>query len=290
MLVDRHPLPGPTHRSLEHREHIDWHDHAEHQLVYPSSGVLHVRTDRGSWVVPPRRAVWLPAGIPHSHRAYGRTHMLTLAFPVGVNPLGVAEPAVLAVSGLLREAIIALATGARLDPDDRADLYRVVLRRLTPAPAPARFHLPAPADQRLRGIADLLAGDPANTSTLAEFGRAVGASERTLSRLFRRDTGMSFPQWRAQLRLQHAMLLLAAGSSVTAAAIGSGYSNVSAFIAAFRDAFGVTPATYRDQTPPDAAASPGKLSWGGDQGRDSAVRASRWREYHFGSKCCYCCR
>lgn len=250
MLVDRHPLPGPTHRSLDHREHIDWHDHAEHQLVYPSSGVLHVRTDRGSWVVPPRRAVWLPAGIPHSHRAHGRTHMLTLAFPVGVNPLGAAEPAVLAVSGLLREAIIALATGAPLDPDDRADLYRVVLRRLTPAPAPARFHLPAPADQRLRGIADLLASDPANTSTLAEFGREVGASERTLSRLFRRDTGMSFPQWRAQLRLQHAMLLLAGGSSVTAAAIGSGYSNVSAFIAAFRDAFGVTPATYRDQTLP----------------------------------------
>jgi AraC-like DNA-binding protein len=163
---------------------------------------------------------------------------------------------VLAVSGLLREAIIALATGAPLDPDDRADLYRVVLRRLTPAPAPARFHLPTPADQRLRGIADLLAGDPANTSTLAEFGREVGASERTLSRLFRRDTGMSFPQWRAQLRLQHAMLLLAGGSSVTAAAIGSGYSNVSAFIAAFRDAFGVTPATHRDQTLP-ASRQPG---------------------------------
>jgi len=248
MLVDRHPLPGPTHRSLEHREHIDWHDHAEHQLVYPSSGVLHVRTDRGSWVVPPRRAVWLPAGVPHSHRAHGRTHMLTLAFPADVNPLQAAEPAVLAVSGLLREAIITLVTGAPLDAGDRADLYKIVLRRLSPAPAPARFHLPAPADPRLRDIADLLAADPANASTLAGLGRAVGASERTLSRLFRRDTGMSFPQWRAQLRLQHATLLLASGSSVTAAAIGSGYSNVSAFIAAFRDAFGVTPATYRDQT------------------------------------------
>ena len=248
MLVDRHPLPGPTHRSLEHREHIDWHDHAEHQLVYPSSGVLHVRTDRGSWVVPPRRAVWLPAGVPHSHRAHGRTRMLTLAFPADVNPLGAAEPAVLADSGLLREAIITLVTGAPIDAEDRADLYKIVLRRLTPAPAPARFHLPAPADPRLRDIAGLLAADPANASTLAELGRAVGASERTLSRLFRRDTGMSFPQWRAQLRLQHATLLLAGGSSVTAAAIGSGYSNVSAFIAAFRDAFGVTPATYRDQT------------------------------------------
>ena len=97
MPVNRHPLPGPTGRLLEHRERVDWHDHAEHQLVYPSSGVLQVRTDRGAWVVPPRRAVWLPAGVPHTHRAHGRTQMLTLAFPAVINPLRATEPTVLAV-------------------------------------------------------------------------------------------------------------------------------------------------------------------------------------------------
>jgi AraC-like DNA-binding protein len=247
MLVNRRPLPGPTRRHLEHRERIDWHDHAEHQLVYPSSGVLHVRTDRGSWVVPPRRAVWLPAGVPHSHRAHGRTQMLTLAFPADVNPLDRTEPTVIAVSRLLREVIIELADDGSLGPDDRADLHRIALRRLTPTPAP-QYHLPAPADPRLHDVAAILADDPADGRTLAELGRAAGASERTLSRLFRRDTGMTFPQWRAQLRLQHATLLLAAGSTVTRAATASGYSNVSAFIAAFKDAFGVTPAAYRHQT------------------------------------------
>jgi AraC-like DNA-binding protein len=88
---------------------------------------------------------------------------------------------------------------------------------------------------------------PVDRRTLAELGRAVGASERTLSRLFRRDTGMTFPQWRAQLRLQHAMLLLATDSTVTGAGTASGYTNTSAFIAALRDAFGITPATYRNQ-------------------------------------------
>jgi len=249
MLVDRHPLPGPTNRSLEHRELIDWHDHAEHQLVYPRSGVLQVRTERGAWVVPPRRAVWLPAGVAHSHRAHGRTRMLTLSIPADVNPLSATEPTVVAVSGLLREVITTLAEGRPLGPDDRADLHRVVLRRLAPA-AVLRHHLPAPADPRLRDVAAILADDPADHRTLAELGHATGASERTLSRLFRRDTGMTFPQWRAQLRLQHAMLLLAADSNVTGAAAASGYNNVSAFIAAFRDAFGVTPATYRQQLTP----------------------------------------
>jgi AraC-like DNA-binding protein len=247
MLVNRHSLPGPTRRSLEHRERVEWHDHAEHQLVYPSSGVLHVRTDRGSWVVPPRRAVWFPAGVPHSHRAHGRTQMLTLAFPADVNPLAATEPTVLAVGTLLREVIITLAEDHALGPDDRADLHRIALRRLTPTAA-LQHHLPAPADPRLHDVAGILADDPADSRTLAELGRATGASERTLSRLFQRDTGMTFPQWRAQLRLQHAMLLLAAGSTVTGAATASGYSNVSAFIAAFRDAFGVTPAVYRQTT------------------------------------------
>lgn len=247
MLVNRHPLPGPTRRHLEHRERIDWHDHAEHQLIYPSSGVLHVRTDRGAWVVPPRQAVWLPAGVPHSHRAHGRTQMLTLAFPPDVSPLSVTEPTVVAVGQLLREVIIALTQDRALGPDDRADLHRIVLRRLTPTPA-LRHHLPAPTDPRLRDVAAILADDPADGRTLAELGRAAGASERTLSRLFRRDTGMTFPQWRAQLRLQHATFLLAAGGTVTGAATVSGYSNTSAFIAAFRDAFGVTPAAYRHRT------------------------------------------
>jgi AraC-like DNA-binding protein len=241
MLVNRHSLAGPMSRQLRHREHIDWHDPTQHQLIYPSQGVLSVRTERGSWVVPPRRAVWLPAGVPHSHRAYGETQMRTLA--LDSNPLRVTEPTVLAVSALLREVIVALTGTEALTADDRADLYRVALRRLTPTPA-LRHHLPTPADPRLRDVAAILTDDPADQRTLTELGREVGASERTLSRLLRRDTAMTFPRWRAQLRLQHSMILLAAGHSVTDAATASGYSNVSAYIAAFREAFGVTPAAY----------------------------------------------
>ena len=158
-----------------------------------------------------------------------------------------AEPTVLVVGRLLREVIIALAEGQTLDPEDRADLHRIALRRLTPTPT-LQHYLPAPADPRLRDVAAILANDPADGRTLAELGRAAGASERTLSRLFRRDTGMTFPQWRAQLRLQHAIILLAAGGTVTGAATASGYTNASAFIAAFRDAFGITPAAYRHET------------------------------------------
>jgi AraC-like DNA-binding protein len=240
----RLPLDGPTLEHLRHRERIDWHDHAEQQLVYPSSGLLIVSTSHGSWVVPPQRAVWLPAAVAHAHQAYGATQLRTVAFPVHVNPLGLAQPTVLSVSCLLRELIIAITEAQARPPEEQDDLRKVVLHQLRPAPA-VRFHLPQPADERLRDVTAILAGDPGSDLTLAELGRAVGAGERTLSRLFRAETGMTFPQWRAQLRLHYSLTLLATGRSVTATAIACGYSTPSAFTAAFGATFGTTPATYR---------------------------------------------
>ena len=229
---------------LRHRERIDWHDHAEQQLVYPSRGLLIVSTSHGSWVVPPQRAVWLPAAVAHAHQAYGATQLRTVAFGVHVNPLGLTQPTVLSVSRLLRELIIALTDDPARPLDEQRDLKRVALHQLKPAPA-LQFHLPQPGDERLRDVTAILAEDPGSDRTLAELGRAVGAGERTLSRLFRAETGMTFPQWRAQLRLHHSLTLLASGLSVTAAAVACGYSTPSAFTAAFHATFGTTPGTYR---------------------------------------------
>ena len=240
----RLPLGEPTLEHLRHRERIDWHDHAEQQLVYPSSGLLIVSTPGGSWVVPPQRAVWLPAAVAHAHQAYGATQLRTVAFGVHVNPLGLTQPTVLSVSRLLRELIIALTDDPARPLDEQRDLKRVALHQLKPAPA-LQFHLPQPGDERLRDVTAILAEDPGSDRTLAELGRAVGAGERTLSRLFRAETGMTFPQWRAQLRLHHSLTLLASGLSVTAAAITCGYSTPSAFTAAFHATFGTTPGTYR---------------------------------------------
>jgi AraC-like DNA-binding protein len=240
-------LTGPTYAKLGHRDTIDWHYHDVGQLVYPSSGVLAISAAIGTWVVPPQRAVWIPAGVPHAHQAHGPTQMRTLAFPAakGTDPALPASPVVVAVSPLLREIIVALTCGEGppYTVRQRESMERVALdqlRRVGQLP----LRLPALADDRLRAIAALLRADPAEVRTLAELGMVVGASERTLSRLFRQEAGMSFPQWRTQLRLQHALVLLADGTPVTSTALVCGWSNPSAFIEAFRRAFGATPGKF----------------------------------------------
>ncbi|MGW0802526.1 AraC family transcriptional regulator [Nonomuraea sp. NPDC002799] len=244
MSTTSQPLRGgPARVPLTHRERIDWHDHAEHQLIYPRQGVLRISTRAGGWIVPPHRGVWIPAGVPHAHEAHGPTEIRALVFDPSVNPLRLDQPTVLAITPLLREVIVTLTDDGDLTGGQRHNLERVVLdqiRRVESLP----LCLPSPADPRLRDLAAILEDDPADDRRLAELGAAVGASERTLSRLFRDQTGLSFPQWRTQLRLHHALILLAGGDSVTAIAAACGYSGPSAFIHAFKHAFGTTPGEY----------------------------------------------
>lgn len=244
------PLDGPTRRELAHRERIEWHDHSVHQLIHPGRGVLQVYTSQGSWVVPSHRATWIPAGTAHAHRAYGQTRMQALVFPASINPLRLDQPTMLAVSPLLREVIHSLTASKYDEPlaepltaRERHNLEQVALdqlRRVDVHP----LRLPAPSDDRLRGLAVLLRADPAGRRSLAELGTSVGASERTLSRLLQRELGMSFAQWRTQLRLHHSLTLLASGLPVASVASACGYTNASAFIEAFRRSFGTTPGRY----------------------------------------------
>lgn len=216
---------------------VDAHWHEEHQIVYAGRGVLSVTTDAGSWIAPANRAIWVPAGTLHQHRAYGETALHTVG--LSDNPLNLTAPSALVVSPLLRELILAYTTSEG-DTDERDRLRAVLLDQLRHSPQRPTY-LPTPRDPRLAAVCELLQTDPADRRTLKQLGHEIGASERTLSRLCTADLGMTFPQWRTQLRLHTALRLLAGGESVTRVAHQCGWASTSAFIDTFRRAFGHTP-------------------------------------------------
>lgn len=239
---------------------VDPHRHDDNQIVYAAQGVLSVATDRGHWIAPATRAIWVPAGTVHEHRAYGDTELRTVGLGED-NPLDLHVPAVLAVGPLLRELIIAYTKSADGDdlirqpiaedrPDDKVDdtmgddarrrLRAVLLDQLRHSPQQP-LRLPTPRDPRLVTVCQLLFDDPTDNRTLAALGTAAGASARTLSRLFRTELGMTFPQWRTQLRLHRALILLAENTPVSTVAHRCGWATASAFIDVFRATFGHTP-------------------------------------------------
>lgn len=223
---------------------IDRHRHDDHQIVYAASGVLSVSTDSGTWIAPATRAIWIPAGTSHEHRAYGRTDLHLVGLPASDNPLELDTPAVLSVGPLLRELIIAYTTEPSDGSAERARIRAVLLDRLRHSPQQP-LRLPTARDGRLAAVCAALDADPADNRSLAELGAEAGASERTLSRLFRAEFAMTFPQWRTQLRLHHALVLLAEDHPVTTVAHRCGWASPSAFIDVFRQAFGHTPGRNR---------------------------------------------
>jgi AraC-like DNA-binding protein len=231
---------------LPHGYHVDAHRHPQGQLVYAAAGALATTTEHGTWVAPASRVTWTPPGFDHSHRFYGRTDVRVLAIPADLCADVVAHPGVFAVSPLLREALLALTDRREVRSGAHERLRAVVIDELAEPPEQS-LHLPRPRDDRLRAVTDLLHADPGRTTTMAELGRAAGASERTLSRLFHTELGMSFHRWRTILRVHHALVHLTDGRSVTDTATSCGWSNPSSFIDAFTEVVGQTPGRYQSE-------------------------------------------
>ncbi|WP_443074808.1 AraC family transcriptional regulator [Streptomyces sp. NBC_01431] len=238
---------------LPHGYRLDPHSHVQGQLVYAAAGTLATTTELGTWVAPANRLTWTPPGFAHSHRFYGRTDARVLTVPNELCGELAQRPSVFAVSPLLREAVLVLTDRTETRPGAHERLLAVVIDELRDTPEQP-LHLPEPGDDRLRAVTDLLHADPGRTTTLAELGRLAGASERTLSRLFHTELGMSFHRWRTTLRIHHALAHLTQGLSVTDTAMECGWSNPSSFIDAFADVVGQTPGRYQAELRNEASA------------------------------------
>jgi AraC-like DNA-binding protein len=203
---------------------------------------MRVRAGGTLWIVPPARAVWVPAGAEHEIRALGDFAMRTLYFPTQMVAGLPGECCALDVPPLLRELVLALVERCPVDAADEPGmrLAMVAIDRIAEART-LPLQLPLPADPRASRLAEMLRENPSSPASLAELARAAGASTRTIQRLFLAETGLPFAQWRQRLRLLHGAAALGEGKSVTEAGLEAGYAGTSAFTAAFRKHFGMTP-------------------------------------------------
>jgi AraC-like DNA-binding protein len=248
-IFDRLPVSSAPIVTLSHDYAagyvIPLHFHDRDQLVFASRGVMTVRTGDGAWVVPVNRAVWIPEKTSHSIAMSGNVAMRTLYLRPRLAVSLPRQCCVINVPALLKELILHTCdcSSLRRQVSWQSHLIDVILDELRVIEV-APLQLPLPDDPRPLRVANVLLVDPSDRRPLAQISRGSGASARTIERLFLESTGMTFGRWRQQLRLMHAIRLLAEGAKVTYVALEAGYSTPSAFIAAFRKAFGTTPTRY----------------------------------------------
>ncbi len=224
---------------------IDWHQHLRGQVFCVESGLLHVRTAHGSWLLPPHRAGWIPPGETHKVSISGvLSGWSVLLAPRACRALP-RRPCVIAVNGLMHaliERAVSWTAQTQLSTAQQR-IAAVLLEEIRQAPREP-LHLPMPADRRLLRIVRAILRQPHDPRTLEQWARWAGLSSRSLSRLFQAETALSFAQWRQQARLTLALEKLAQGMPVANIADALGYATPSNFIAMFRRSFGSPPARY----------------------------------------------
>lgn len=219
------------------------HRHPWAQLSYAIRGVIRVETAVGQFIAPPTRAVWVPPGVEHG--VHCTAHTVIRSLYIEANHMPWSHCQVLSIDSLLKELIVAFSLFP-VEYDEQGSegrLVAVLLDRLAHA-QPSNLMLPWPADSHLIDLCQYLASHPDCRQPLAHFSAQLAMSDKTLSRAFKRETGMSFRQWRQRSRLLAALPLLESGTRITDVALACGYDSLSAFIAAFKALLGSTPGEY----------------------------------------------
>lgn len=258
-------------RRLTPQQQVVPHRHAWAQVAFSIEGVTRLTAENGTYLVPPSRALWIPPGVEHAVTVLEDTHMVTLYLhqPQGRCGPGAWRPQprggpssddaawqhcrVLEVSELLRALALQLdqrpdddlaaAPADRPDPMREALISALIADELQRAP-PVRLGIALPRDKRLRALCQAVIEQPARHATLAQWAHGVGASPRTLARLFRDELSTSFGRWREQVLLAQALAMAARGQPVALIAGELGYASPSAFTAMVRRTVGQPPSRF----------------------------------------------
>ncbi|CAL4869346.1 HTH-type transcriptional regulator NimR (plasmid) [Asticcacaulis sp. MM231] len=212
---------------------------------------MSVITDQASFTIPPQRGVWIPAGIRHEAQCRGSVSLKTLYVEPEADTRMPKHCMSVKISGLLRELIIeagSLPVEYNLDGRE-ARIMALILDEIAEAVSHREtpLNLPMPADPRLIRICRAIMTDPASEDDLDHWSEVACMGRRTLTRAFRRETGITFAEWRQQARLAEAVSMLAMGKPVTTVAYEVGYNSPSAFGTMFQRAFGTSPSQYFEQ-------------------------------------------
>jgi AraC-like DNA-binding protein len=231
------------------------HTHPRAQLLYPTSGLIRVRTPAASWVVTPDCAMLVPPRVEHELEMVGKVGFRTLY--VDPCPMCGDEGRLLPVNGLLREAILVMVRepACARKPGSLADILTQLIVSLLATAEPVDDtpgRLPMPQHPRLQRICQALMEAPASNDSLDQWAERFGASSRTLARHFQRETGMPFAKWREQMRVSEAMCLLSTRTPIDEVAAWLGYADANSFAVMFKRVLRMTPLKYRSMMSADA--------------------------------------
>ncbi|MCS6123682.1 AraC family transcriptional regulator [Shewanella baltica] len=243
--------PVLTHtRNMAAEAGIEPHSHPRGQLLWAAKGLLRVRSENAVWVVPSTHAVWIPCNLPHQVNSETHAHTRNIYIDPSYDVRSQDTQVVMVtMTALMRELVLKLCESSHLLGSGQLHRLGLVAIDELETLDSLDAHLPAGSDPRLSRLIQKLIRHPTVNYTLTELAEMGGASVRTIERLFKAETGLTYRQWRQRFRLLNSLESLSQGESTTMVAHSLGYLSVSSFSAAFKMQFGCTPQNYPQHNP-----------------------------------------
>lgn len=235
---------------MERKTRIAPHVHDQDQLLYPGVGLLTAHAEDGAWVVPPERAVWVPANVVHSVEAIIPVDNRSLFFSTNMAVRDAVRCEVIEVSALLHELIMEAFREREGDEAGRREKLLALLVDEIRGARTVALALPHPRNRSLGRLCEEFLQNPVARATIDEWSAQLNMSRRSFTRLFRVEMGMSFADWRQHACLFKALPRLGKGEPVTSIAFDLGYSSTAAFTTMFRRIMGQPPTKYFGQGDP----------------------------------------
>lgn len=221
------------------------HKHPRAQLIYSCKGVMKVWVKDSIWLVSPDQAIWVPAMQEHQVFFIKENHIRNLYFDPSVTSKLPQECFTFNVSPFLKELVLKIINnkGQYVKDTPEGRLVHVLLDELTSI-SPSKYFLPTSNESRLKKVIDILINNPGDKRDIEQFAEIACVSSRTFVRLFIKEVGVPFGNWRKQVKLMAAIERLTKGISVTQVSFELGYNSPSAFVEMFRKELGISPSKY----------------------------------------------
>lgn len=227
------------------------------KVGYAVKGVVEAKVEGRRFLCPPHYATWIPADALHACHTRENVKFVSIYIDRALCTNMPERPCTLALSPLIKAILADFADRGITVPETDADrrLAFVLVDQLLKAPRRESF-LPISDDELLRPVINALQANASDRKSLAEWARSLGTTEKTLSRRFQGQLGISFNEWRQRLKLVASLSLIEDGKSVQSIANELGYSSASAFIAMFRRQTGTSPTHLATMTTSQSVSNP----------------------------------
>ena len=236
------PMASIVYDGILSHDYDHWHQHERAQLLYCSQGSFHLEITNREFLVPPSRAIWIPARMQHYAYSAKPVSHRSLYFDTEHFKRVPTQMEVIKVTPLLKELIIraCLFQDNYTENSPESRIAMVIIDEVLKATIEP-FSLPLSHHTTLTKIKKYILDHLATKLTHSKIAKEFHVNPKTLSRLCKKETGMTLGQWVMQIKLFKAIEMVTTGASTTLTAQSLGYSNDSSFIVRFKTLTGCTP-------------------------------------------------